>query len=114
MADNNPEIEARLRAVEEQNAEQLTMLRDIKLAITGDGALGITGIVATAKSAHRRLDDEREARMSLERSTKERMDKIEADAEKEKWVGRIGSGVVGAAIAGAGLYLKGLIFGNGK
>lgn len=111
------QLEARLKTVEDQNQEQtgkldltVGMLKEMRTAIVGDAPLGITGIVVTAKSAHRRLDEVEKDRASFEAQAVKRMETIEASAEREKWMGRIGSGVVGAAIAGAGLWLKGLFF----
>jgi len=106
-------INERLERVEAENREQsgklqtaVDLLKRIDLALTGDGERGITGIVATAKSAHRRLDEAEEERTSFERVTLQRFESIEAAAHKERWMGRIGSGVVGATVAGCAAWLK--------
>lgn len=80
--------------------EAVNLLRRMNTALSGDPALGITGIVATAKSAHRRLDE-------FEKTADERMTAIEEAAKKERWMGRIGSGVVGATITGIVVWIKG-------
>lgn len=56
-------IEARLKAVERQNAtqtdkldESLRLMRMLHTSIAGSPELGITGLAATAASAHRRID----------------------------------------------------------
>lgn len=99
-------VEAENKAQSTKLDDALTLLKRVDLALTGDAERGITGIVATAKSAHRRLDEAAEKRAVWESEAKKRMDDIEADAIKERWVGRIGSGVVGATVASVAAWLK--------
>ena len=107
------EINNRIDALERNDKEQsdkldraVKLLEGIHLAFSGDAGLGIQGIVQVASQAHRRIDSVERHGAERERAANERMDKIEANAAREKWVGRIGSGVVGACITGAGLWLK--------
>lgn len=99
-------VEAETKTQSSQLNEAVQILRDVKLALSGDTALGITGIVATAKSAHRRLDEVERQAITAHVQAVKRMEEIEAAAQKERWMGRIGSGVVGAGIAGFCAWLK--------
>lgn len=108
-------VEAETKAQSGQLEEVVGILREMKTAFAGNPELGITGIVATAKSAHRRIDEAAKERAIWESEAAKRMTDIEDAAQKERWMGRIGSGVVGATVAAIGMWLKSKLgFGGGE
>jgi negative regulator of sigma E activity len=97
MSDQLAELAREMRELRKLNDGQSALLAKIDMALTGDSARGIVGIVISQKA----LAD--------------RMDAAEADIEdlkKEKWFSRLGQSAIAGAAGAAAMWLKSKFFGE--
>ena len=90
-------LAAELKEIKAQNAAQTALLMRMDMAITGDPARGLVGLVELQKALAARVSSAEESIMVLQR---------------ERWFARLGQSAVAGAVGAAGVWLKVRFFGE--
>ena len=112
-------LEQRVDILEKNDEKQTKLLdstnvlvKEIHSALIGNKSFGIVGIAQLTAEAHSKIAELKRDTESANYQVNEKVKALAATVEKEKWMSRLGGGVVGAVSAGVIMWAKKTFFGN--